>query len=116
MGGRRSAKTRAKGRRRPQEAERKLHGMDAAHNRALSNGLPLVYRPQQRLNFLPLPQGHGSLRPAFINEPSGLKNSLCLLMRAASWLGDHPLFGQQGKPLHMLVHSSTSPLSWLSSG
>jgi hypothetical protein len=24
-----------------------------------------AYDPQQRLNFLPLPQGHGSFRPTF---------------------------------------------------
>jgi len=30
-----------------------------------------VHRPQQCLNFLPLPQGHGSFRPTFNGEVGG---------------------------------------------
>jgi len=43
-----------------------------------------IYRPQQFLNFLPLPQGQGSLRPTFGPVRTGL--GLGLFTSSAAWL------------------------------
>jgi hypothetical protein len=52
------------------------------------------YRPQQFLYFLPLPQGHGSLRPTF--GPTRFGFGFSLETSSAAWLTTSLAFGSLG--------------------